>query len=96
MALLGALCYGLYTTLLKVRIGHESRIDMPKFLGFVGVFNVLALWPGLPLLDYTGIEKFELPGSEKIWWFVAVCVPNFSPNCLGANGGADRLMRPPL
>ncbi|KAF3930549.1 hypothetical protein ABW19_dt0202808 [Dactylella cylindrospora] len=43
MALMGALCYGLYTVLLKVKIGHESRISMQLFFGFVAVWWVIAI-----------------------------------------------------
>ncbi|KAK6350027.1 hypothetical protein TWF696_006277 [Orbilia brochopaga] len=66
MALFGALVYGLYTVLLKVRIGHESRVSMQLFFGFVGLFNFLCLWPGLIILHYTGYEKFELPPSTNV------------------------------
>ncbi|KAI8343518.1 hypothetical protein BC941DRAFT_411611 [Chlamydoabsidia padenii] len=70
LALLGALFYGGYTTLLKVRIGDESRINMPLFFGFVGAFNVLLLWPVFPLLDWLGIETFQLPYSPTLWIIV--------------------------
>ncbi|EPS42450.1 hypothetical protein H072_3573 [Dactylellina haptotyla CBS 200.50] len=72
MALLGALIYGLYTVLLKVRIGHESRVSMQLFFGFVGLFNFLCLWPGLIILHYTGHEKFELPPTRGVWWILAI------------------------
>ncbi|SAM07128.1 hypothetical protein [Absidia glauca] len=70
LALLGALFYGCYTTMLKVRIGDESRIDMPLFFGFVGAFNVLLLWPVFPLLDWLGIETFQLPFTPTLWIIV--------------------------
>ncbi|KAI7885022.1 thiamine-repressible mitochondrial transport protein THI74 [Lichtheimia hyalospora FSU 10163] len=67
LALSGALFYGLYTILLKRQIGSESRIDMPVFFGWVGVFNVVLLWPIIPLLHWTGIEIFELPQGPALW-----------------------------
>ncbi|CDH56923.1 yml018c-like protein [Lichtheimia corymbifera JMRC:FSU:9682] len=67
LALSGALFYGLYTILLKRQIGSESRIDMPLFFGWVGVFNVVLLWPIIPLFHYTGIETFELPHGPALW-----------------------------
>ncbi|KAG2211875.1 hypothetical protein INT47_004562 [Mucor saturninus] len=67
LALCGAIFYGCYTTLLKVKIVDESRIDMPLFFGFVGAFNVLFMWPFFIVLHYTGLEKFELPFSPSIW-----------------------------
>lgn len=72
MAIIGAFSYSIYTTLLKVRIGHESRISMQMFFGFVGVFNLLGLWPGLVLLHATGVEEFELPPDSRVWWIVVV------------------------
>jgi len=70
LALCGAVFYGCYTTLLKLKIGDESRIDMPLFFGFVGAFNVLFMWPAFPLLHFLGLEKFELPFSPSLWIMV--------------------------
>ncbi|ORZ23236.1 hypothetical protein BCR42DRAFT_404322 [Absidia repens] len=70
LALLGAVFYGCYTTMLKVRIGDEDRIDMPLFFGFVGAFNILLLWPVFPLLDLLGIETFQLPQTPILWIMV--------------------------
>jgi solute carrier family 35 protein F5 len=67
LAMLGALFYGCYTTFLKLKIGNEDRIDMPLFFGFVGVFNVLLLWPMIPILNYTGLETFEIPMNATLW-----------------------------
>lgn len=72
MALLSAFSYGLYITLLKVRVGDESRVDMQQFFGFVGLFNVLCLWPGLFILHATDIELFELPTDGRVWGILAV------------------------
>ncbi|PUU76542.1 hypothetical protein B9Z19DRAFT_1066533 [Tuber borchii] len=72
MALMGAFSYGVYTILLKVRIGHESRISMTRFLGFVGLFNFLGLWPGIIILHYAGVEKFEVPPDARVWWIVVI------------------------
>ncbi|KAG0788858.1 hypothetical protein G6F21_006915 [Rhizopus arrhizus] len=67
LALLGAVFYGCYTILLKLKIGSEDRIDMTLFFGFVGAFNILLLWPVLPLLDYFGLETFEIPTNSTLW-----------------------------
>jgi solute carrier family 35 protein F5 len=67
LALLGAIFYGCYTTLLKLRIGSEDRIDMSLFFGFVGAFNVLLLWPVIPILHYIGLETFEIPMNSTLW-----------------------------
>ncbi|KAF9569676.1 hypothetical protein CPC08DRAFT_677317 [Agrocybe pediades] len=65
LALISALFYAMYVTLLKVRIKSESRIDMQLFFGFVGLFNIIGLWPIGVLLHLTGAETFELPSTAK-------------------------------
>ncbi|KAI5816309.1 hypothetical protein BZA77DRAFT_62499 [Pyronema omphalodes] len=72
MALLSAFSYATYITLLKLRIGSESRINMQLFFGFVGLFNVLFLWPLLIILHFTGIEPFELPPESRVWAIILV------------------------
>ncbi|KAG0225104.1 hypothetical protein BGW42_004644 [Actinomortierella wolfii] len=72
LALLSAMFYGCYTVLLKMRIQNESRINMPLFFGFVGLFNLALLWPVFGLLHWTGIEPFELPHEPRIVWMIAV------------------------
>lgn len=71
LALVGALFYGVYTTLLKVRVGDESRIDMQMLFGFSGVINALVLWPGIIIIHIAGWEPFELPSKSKVWWMLA-------------------------
>jgi len=65
LALLSAMFYAFYVILLKVRIRQESRINMQLFFGFVGLFNILFLWPLGLILHYTGAERFELPSDGK-------------------------------
>ncbi|KAJ1671749.1 hypothetical protein GGF38_000562 [Coemansia sp. RSA 25] len=72
LALLSAALYGSYTTLLKRRIGNETRLDTPLFFGVVGLANILLLWPGFIILHYTGIETFQLPHSGSMWLMIGV------------------------
>ncbi len=72
MAIFSALMYGVYTVVMKKRIGNEDRVSMPLFFGLVGLFNVLTLWPGFLVLHYTGLESFELPPTKKIWIIIFV------------------------
>ena len=72
LALISALLYGAYTTLMKKRIGDEARVDMPLFFGFVGLLNLVTLLPGFFILHFTGIETFELPPTSKITTIVIV------------------------
>ena len=40
------------------------------FSGFVGLFTILFLWPGLLILHFAGAEKFEWP--DPIQWLFLV------------------------
>ncbi len=72
MAFGSAIMYGLYTVVMKKRIGNEDRVNMPLFFGLVGLFNVIFLWPGFIILHLTGVEKFAFPPTGKIWTIVLV------------------------
>jgi len=65
LALISALFYALYVILLKVSIKAEYRIDMQLFFGFVGLFNIVSLWPLGLMLHLTGGEIFELPHTKQ-------------------------------
>ncbi|PRQ76693.1 hypothetical protein AAT19DRAFT_12111 [Rhodotorula toruloides] len=67
LALLSALAYAAYVLLLKVRIRNEARISMTLFFGFVGVFNILLIWPVGVFLDRIGVEEFEFPHGKMLW-----------------------------
>lgn len=73
LALISAILYGLYTTLMKKKAGNEARINLLLFFGFVGFFNMIILFPGLFVLHYTGVERFELPPTGRITAIVMVC-----------------------
>ncbi|KAG8953585.1 hypothetical protein FRC03_011712 [Tulasnella sp. 419] len=45
---------------------------MQLFFGFVGLFNVLTLWPVAIFLNYMGWEVLEWPSGEKTWAVVAI------------------------
>ena len=75
LALTSAVMYGVYTTLMKKKIGDESRVDMPLFFGFVGLFNFITLLPGFFILHISGIETFELPPTRRILAIVLVSEP---------------------
>ncbi|KAL8830736.1 MAG: hypothetical protein Q9191_001266 [Dirinaria sp. TL-2023a] len=66
LALTSAVLYGIYATTIKRKIGDEARVNMLLFFGFVGLFGVIILLPGFPLLHLIGMEKFQLPPSRRI------------------------------
>lgn len=72
LALVGAALYGVYTVFLKYKVRNEERVSMPLFFGFVGIFNLLVLWPVIILLDVTGLEPFSLPSSQTTWTVVVL------------------------
>lgn len=72
LALMSALFYGCYTVLLKVKIQNESRVNFSLFFGFVGLFNILLLWPIFGVLHWTGVESFELPHDTRIIWMIVI------------------------
>ncbi|KAI4279294.1 MAG: hypothetical protein LQ337_000325 [Flavoplaca oasis] len=72
LALLSAVLYGVYTIIMKWKVGDEARVNMPLFFGFVGLFNTIFLIPGFPVLHYTGVEPFKLPPTRRIWTIVLV------------------------
>lgn len=72
LALASAILYGLYCVMMVKTIGDETRIKMPVFFGFLGLVNIVCLWPGFFLLHGSGIEVFELPPSRHIWTIVLI------------------------
>ncbi|KAL8944723.1 MAG: hypothetical protein Q9216_000292 [Gyalolechia sp. 2 TL-2023] len=76
LALLSAIMYGIYTTMMKKKIGDEARVNMSLFFGFVGLFNAVTLLPGFLIMHFTGIEPFQLPPTSRIWAIILVRVPS--------------------
>ncbi|XP_033473481.1 solute carrier family 35 member F5-like isoform X3 [Epinephelus lanceolatus] len=70
-SLVGAALYAVYIVMIKRRVDREDKLDIPMFFGFVGLFNLLLLWPGFLLLHYTGFEAFELP-SQLVWTYILI------------------------
>ncbi|XP_075843880.1 solute carrier family 35 member F5 isoform X2 [Microtus pennsylvanicus] len=62
-SLAGAMLYAVYIVMIKRKVDREDKLDIPMFFGFVGLFNLLLLWPGFFVLHYTGFEDFEFPNK---------------------------------
>ena len=82
LALFSAVLYGVYATMMKKRIGDESKVSMPLFFGFVGLFGTVVLLPGFPILHFTGLERFELPDSRRV--VIIILVGTMTPRPLKA------------
>lgn len=72
LALASAVMYGVYTTVLKKKVGNEARVNMTLFFGFVGLFNLFLLFPGLVIFHFSGLENFQFPPTKRIWAIVMV------------------------
>ena len=68
LALLSAVFYSLYCIHLSK---YSQIVRLSHLFGFVGLINVIFLWPGFILLNYTGIECFEVP-SPKVLLFLMI------------------------
>lgn len=66
LAVVSAICYGLYASFLRIRIEDETQVKMPMFFGFVGFFNMILMWPFFFILHYSGVERFELPSLYNL------------------------------
>jgi solute carrier family 35 protein F5 len=66
LAIISAVCYGIYASFLRIRIRDEKQVKMAMFFGFVGFFNLILLWPLFFLLHYTSIERFRLPTPKGV------------------------------
>lgn len=69
-AVLGSLFYAMYLVLLRRKVENEDKMDIPMFFGFVGLFSLLTLWPGIIILNYAGLEKLEWPTTKQ--WLILV------------------------
>ncbi|XP_070813137.1 solute carrier family 35 member F5 isoform X3 [Pituophis catenifer annectens] len=69
-SVMGAMLYAIYIVMIKRKVDREDKLDIPMFFGFVGLFNLLLLWPGFFLLHYTGFEVFEFPNKLTLMCIV--------------------------
>ena len=62
--------------LAKIQDYHTSLQKRKEFkhtfvFGFVGIFCLVFLWPMLVMLNYFGVEKFELPPTSSVATIIA-------------------------
>lgn len=63
---LSAIFFAFYSIFLKVAIPEkqESTFKFSWFLGFVGLFNDIAILPLFFIFNWTGLEVFEWPNRQ--------------------------------
>lgn len=66
LAAVSALCYALYSIMLKRWIPEDSEQSMLLVFGWIGVINMTVLWPLLFLLDAAGIEPLVMPSLSVL------------------------------
>ncbi|XP_030387131.1 solute carrier family 35 member F5 [Scaptodrosophila lebanonensis] len=65
LALFSAFFYAAYLVFVKRKSDTEEKVDIPLFFGFVGLWNLLLMWPIFFILHFTKIETFELPNQSQ-------------------------------
>lgn len=86
LALAGAILYGSYITLLKLRLPPSIHLRQSLFFGIVGALNILFLLPVLLLLHFMHWETLTLPetpgGHSTAWIWLAVAGNALLGTCL--------------
>lgn len=65
LSLLSAFFYACYLVLVKRKNDTDEKIDIIEFFGFVGLWNILLLWPLFLVLNFTQLEAFEMPNKKQ-------------------------------
>ncbi|CAB0019736.1 unnamed protein product [Nesidiocoris tenuis] len=71
LSLMSAFFYATYLVFLRRIVDNDDNIEIPMFFGFVGLFNLLLLWPVFFLLHYCKWELFEWPNKHQ-WTFIII------------------------
>ena len=69
-SIFGAITYACYIVFLKLQVPNEEKMDFTMFFGFVGLFNMIIMWPGFPLLHLLGWETLQLPNNQQLLYMI--------------------------
>ncbi|KAF5022397.1 hypothetical protein F66182_5537 [Fusarium sp. NRRL 66182] len=80
---IGSVLYGLYEVLYKRYAcppegcsPSRGMIFANTFGSLIGLFTLTVLWIPLPILDFLGIEKFEIPAASTCWLILFAVLSN--------------------
>nr|AKN21651.1 slc35f-1 [Schmidtea mediterranea] len=65
-SLISAVGYAVYLVNLRRKVKNENQMSLPMFFGFVGIWTILCLWPGLFILHMTKFEIFQWPNKTQL------------------------------
>lgn len=65
LSILSAFFYACYLVLVKRKNDSDEKIDIIEFFGFVGLWNILLLWPLFLVLNFSQLETFEMPNRRQ-------------------------------
>ncbi|KAF4961974.1 hypothetical protein FSARC_9904 [Fusarium sarcochroum] len=80
---IGSVLYGLYEVLYKRYAcppegcsPGRGMIFANTFGSLIGLFTLTVLWIPLPIIDFLGIEKFEIPEASTCWLILLAVLSN--------------------
>lgn len=65
LSVLSAFFYACYLVLVKRKNDTDEKIDIIEFFGFVGLWNIILLWPLFLVLNFSQLEPFEMPNRRQ-------------------------------
>ena len=85
----GSVLYGLYEVLYKKLAcppegtsTGRGMVFANTFASMIGCFTLFVLWIPLPILHFTGIERFRLPEGRAAWMLLISVLSNAGKSCL--------------
>lgn len=66
ISVVSAALYATYTIILKRRAGPEGETNIAMMFGILGGIITLAAWPGIFIVHWVSIEKFEWPPKDAL------------------------------
>jgi len=71
-AILSAFAYACYGILMKVYVGDGTKTSMSLLFGFIGICNLIFLWPLIIFFRFTHIEPIKWPPTTHQWLILTV------------------------